>query len=92
MERLKYLGVGLAIILAWIGVKLVIHALHKNELPFLNNGEAIKAVPEISTELSLGFILITLVVTTVVSLIATSDKKSGTAKKSVKSKAKSKAK
>jgi tellurite resistance protein TerC len=75
MERLKYLGVGLAIILAWIGVKLVIHALHKNELPFLNNGEAIKAIPEISTELSLGFILTTLVVTTVVSLIATSDKR-----------------
>jgi tellurite resistance protein TerC len=84
MERLKYLGVGLAIILAWIGVKLVIHALHKNELPFLNNGEAFKAVPEISTELSLGFILITLVVTTVVSLIATSDKGAGKARKSVK--------
>jgi len=81
MERLKYLGVGLAIILAWIGVKLVIHALHKNELPFLNNGEAIKAIPEISTDLSLGFILLTLVVTTVVSLIATSDKKTGSSKK-----------
>jgi tellurite resistance protein TerC len=75
MERLKYLGVGLAIILAWIGVKLVIHALHKNELPFLNNGEPIKAIPEISTDLSLGFILLTLVVTTVVSLIATSEKR-----------------
>lgn len=80
MERLKYLGVGLAIILAWIGVKLVIHALHKNELPFLNNGEAIKAIPEISTDLSLGFILLTLVVTTVVSLIATSEKRTGSAK------------
>lgn len=75
MERLKYLGVGLAIILAWIGVKLVIHALHKNELPFLNNGEAIKAIPEIETNVSLGFILITLVVTTIVSLLATREKK-----------------
>lgn len=81
MERLKYLGVGLAIILAWIGVKLVIHALHKNELPFLNNGEPIKAIPEISTDLSLGFILLTLVVTTVVSLIATSEKRTGSAKR-----------
>ena len=80
MERLKYLGVGLAIILAWIGVKLVIHALHKNELPFLNDGEAIKSIPEISTELSLGFILVTLVVTTVVSLIATSDKRKSSKK------------
>jgi tellurite resistance protein TerC len=61
-------------------VKLVIHALHKNELPFLNNGEAIKSIPEISTELSLGFILVTLVVTTVVSLIATSDKRKSSKK------------
>ncbi len=80
MERLKYLGVGLAIILAWIGVKLVIHALHKNELPFLNNGEAIKAIPEIETDVSLGFILITLVVTTIVSLLATREKKTGSKK------------
>jgi tellurite resistance protein TerC len=80
MERLKYLGVGLAIILAWIGVKLVIHALHKNELPFLNNGEPIKAIPEIETNVSLGFIIVTLVVTTVVSLIATRDKKTGSKK------------
>jgi tellurite resistance protein TerC len=80
MERLKYLGVGLAIILAWIGVKLVIHALHKNELPFLNNGEAIKSIPEIETNVSLGFIIVTLVVTTVVSLIATRDKKTGSKK------------
>ena len=84
MERLKYLGVGLAIILAWIGVKLVIHALHKNELPFLNNGEPIKAIPEISTDLSLGFILLTLVVTTVVSLIATSEKRTGSTKAKAK--------
>ena len=71
MERLKYLGVGLSIILGWIGVKLVIHAMHKNELPFINGGEHITWVPEISTELSLGVILITLVVTTVWSLRAT---------------------
>jgi tellurite resistance protein TerC len=71
MERLKYLGVGLSIILGWIGVKLVIHAMHKNELPFINGGEHITWVPEISTELSLGVILVTLVVTTVWSLRAT---------------------
>jgi len=71
MERLKYLGVGLSIILGWIGVKLVIHAMHKNELPFINGGEHITWIPEISTELSLGVILLTLVVTTVWSLMAT---------------------
>jgi tellurite resistance protein TerC len=86
MQRLKYLGVGLSIILAWIGVKLIIHALHKNELPFINGGEYVKAVPEISTELSLGVIITTLVITTVVSLIATSgDKKTKTKKAAKKS-------
>jgi tellurite resistance protein TerC len=84
MERLKYLGVGLSIILAWIGVKLVIHALHKNELPFINGGEHFKSVPEISTELSLGVIITTLVITTVVSLIATSNEKASKKKKTSK--------
>jgi tellurite resistance protein TerC len=84
MQRLKYLGVGLSIILAWIGVKLIIHALHKNEVPFINGGEYVKAVPEISTELSLGVIITTLVITTVVSLIATSGDKKTKKKKAAK--------
>jgi tellurite resistance protein TerC len=71
MERLKYLGLGLAFILGWIGLKLVIHALHKNELAFINGGEPVKYLPEISTELSLGVILATLVITTTWSLLAT---------------------
>jgi tellurite resistance protein TerC len=71
MQRLRYLGFGLSLILAWIGIKLVIHALHKNEVPFINGGEAIKVIPEISTGLSLIVILITLTVTTVWSLLAT---------------------
>lgn len=77
MQRLRYLGFGLSLILGWIGVKLVIHALHKNELPFINGGEAIKVIPEISTGLSLIVILVTLVVTTVWSLLATRTKKAG---------------
>mgnify|MGYP001313747830 CR=1 FL=1 len=71
MERLKYLSIGLSIILAWIGIKLVIHAMHKNELPFLNGGQHIEIIPEISTELSLAVILITLVITTIWSLAVT---------------------
>ena len=87
MERLKYLAVGLSIILGWIGVKLVIHALHKNELPFINGGEYVKSVPEISTELSLGVIVSTLTITTIVSLIATAkDKKKAPAAKKAKAK------
>ena len=83
MERLKYLGVGLSVILGWIGVKLVIHALHKNELPFINGGEPVKAIPEISTELSLGVIISTLILTTIVSLIATSGEDNGNTGKKV---------
>jgi tellurite resistance protein TerC len=90
MERLKYLGVGLSIILGWIGVKLVIHALHKNELPFINGGEPIKVIPEITTELSLGVIVSTLILTTIISLIATSGETKPGKKKSKKAPAKKK--
>ena len=41
LDRLVYLSYGLAFILAFIGVKLVLHALHENELPFINGGEHI---------------------------------------------------
>ncbi len=68
LDKLVYLSYGLSLILAFIGVKLVLHALHENTLPFLNGGEHI-GVPEISTGLSLAIIVGTLVVTTVASLI-----------------------
>ncbi len=68
LDKLVYLSYGLSLILAFIGVKLVLHALHENTLPFLNGGEHI-SVPEISTGLSLAIIVGTLVVTTVASLI-----------------------
>lgn len=71
MERLKYLGFGLSFILAWIGAKLVFHAMHENELPFINGGKPIKWAPEISIELSLSVIVVTLVITVAVSLIST---------------------
>ncbi|QCB93501.1 TerC family protein [Cellulomonas shaoxiangyii] len=68
LDKLVYLSYGLGAILGFIGIKLVIHALHTNELPFINGGEHVTAVPEISTPVSLGFILVTLVLTTVLSL------------------------
>ncbi|MCO7219198.1 TerC/Alx family metal homeostasis membrane protein [Klenkia sp. PcliD-1-E] len=68
LDRLVYLAYGLAVILGFIGIKLVIHALHTNELPFINGGEHITLIPEIPTWLSLLVILATLVVTTVLSL------------------------
>jgi len=70
LKRLVYLSQGLAFILAFIGVKLVLHALHENELPFINGGEHVP-VPQIPTLLSLAVIIVTLVITTVASLYKT---------------------
>src|SRR3712207_4766431 len=68
LDRLVYLSYGLAVILGFIGAKLVIHALHTNELPFINGGEHVTLIPEVPTWLSLLVILATLTVTTVASL------------------------
>ena len=69
MQRLVYLSLGLSVVLGFIGVKLVMEALHENELPFINGGEHIESVPEIPIWLSLAIILGTLTVTTVASLL-----------------------
>ncbi|GAB04619.1 tellurite resistance protein TerC [Gordonia amarae] len=69
LDRLVYLSYGLSFILVFIGVKLVLHALHENTLPFINGGEHV-SVPEVSTPLSLSIIVGTLVITTIASLIS----------------------
>jgi tellurite resistance protein TerC len=71
LSRLVYLSQGLAFILAFIGVKLVIHALHENEVPFINGGHHVELIPEIPTLVSLGVIIATLAVTAVLSLMKT---------------------
>ncbi|NEW39355.1 TerC family protein [Nocardia cyriacigeorgica] len=70
LDRLVYLSYGLSAILAFIGVKLVLHALHENTLPFINGGEHV-SVPEISTAFSLSVIIGILAVATVASLLRT---------------------
>ena len=70
LKRLVYLHYGLAAILAFIGVKLVLHAMHENSIPFVNGGEPIP-VPEISTALSLTVIVVVLAIATGASLLAT---------------------
>ncbi|WP_405062231.1 TerC family protein [Kribbella sp. NBC_01505] len=70
LDRLIYLSFGLAAILAFIGAKLILHALHENNLPFINDGEHIE-VGEISTGLSLVVILVVLVLTILASLFST---------------------
>ncbi|MEV6385495.1 TerC family protein [Streptomyces sp. NPDC051773] len=60
LKKLVHLSYGLSIILGFIGVKLVLHALHESGVH----------VPEISIPFSLGFIVLVLAVTTVTSLWA----------------------
>ncbi|BCJ48894.1 tellurium resistance protein TerC [Actinoplanes sp. NBRC 14428] len=62
LDRLVYLSTGLSLILAFIGVKLVLHWLHE---------DVWHDAPQISTPVSLGVILVVLVVTTVASLLKT---------------------
>lgn len=69
MQKLIYLTHGLSFLLAFIGVKLFLHAMHVNELPFINGGEHIKWAPEIGIIPSLSVIIGTLVITTVLSLV-----------------------
>jgi tellurite resistance protein TerC len=70
LSKLVYLPIGLAFILAFIGVKLVLEALHSNELPFINGGEPL-GVPVPNIALSLGVIVGVLAITTIASLLKT---------------------
>ncbi len=60
VDKLVYLSVGLAVVLGFIGVKLILHALHEYG--------AVPAWLEINNFMSLGVIVVVLVATTVASL------------------------
>ncbi|WP_174524613.1 TerC family protein [Nocardioides jensenii] len=68
LQRLIYLSYGLAFLLLFIGVKLVLHAMHENELPFINGGEHITWAPDVPIWLSLVVIIGTLAITAIASL------------------------
>ena len=68
LQRLVYLSYGLAVLLGFIGVKLILHAMHENELAFVNGGEHIGWAPDIPIWLSLVVIVGILAITTVASL------------------------
>ncbi|MBM7078149.1 TerC family protein [Micromonospora humida] len=72
LDRLVYLSYGLAVVLGFIGVKLVLEALADNNLPFLNDGEPIGWAPHIPIWLSLSVIIGCLAVATVASLVKSS--------------------
>ncbi|HEU4849503.1 MAG TPA: TerC family protein [Terrimesophilobacter sp.] len=69
IEKLVYLHYGIAFILGFIGVKLVLHALHENEVFFINGGQPVDWAPDISTWLSLGVIVGAMAVATIASLV-----------------------
>ena len=69
LGKLVYLGYGLGVILSFIGIKLILEALHANELPFINGGRGVEWAPEISVSVSLGVIVVTLMITVIASLV-----------------------
>ncbi len=69
LKRLVYLSVGLSVLLGFIGVKLILEAMHDNELPFINGGEPIGWAPAVPIWVSLTAIVGILGVTTVASLV-----------------------
>jgi tellurite resistance protein TerC len=70
LQRLVFLSYGLAFLLLFIGVKLILHAMHENTLPFVNGGDHVSWAPDIPIWVSLVVIVGTLVVTTGLSLAA----------------------
>jgi tellurite resistance protein TerC len=71
LKKLVYLSLGLSVLLIFIGIKLMLHALHENNLPFINGGEPIHGVPDIPIWLSLSVIIGILVITAIASLLKT---------------------
>ena len=79
LQRLVYLSYGLSFLLFFIGVKLILHAMHENEVPFINGGEPIEWAWDIPIWVSLCVIIGTLVITAVASLLKDrADQKSAT--------------
>jgi tellurite resistance protein TerC len=70
LTRMRYLNIGLGVLLGFIGVKLVLQALHENSLPFLNGGEPFAWAPELPSWVSLAVIVVTLAVTALTSVAA----------------------
>ncbi|MGB9308241.1 MAG: TerC/Alx family metal homeostasis membrane protein [Mycobacterium sp.] len=69
LDRLVYLSYGLAAILGFIGVKLMLEALSNNNIPFINHGKPVTVV-EVSTPVSLGVIIVILLITTAASVLS----------------------
>ncbi|MCL6424212.1 TerC/Alx family metal homeostasis membrane protein [Brachybacterium sp. JHP9] len=69
VDRLVYLHYGIAAILAFIGVKLIIHAIHEAPLEWIPGFHVLERIPEVNTFVSLGVIVGSMVIATVASLL-----------------------
>jgi tellurite resistance protein TerC len=69
LDKLEYLKYGIAFILAFIGFKLIAHAMHENELPFINSGHHIEWAPKITTNTSLIVIVASISVAAIASAV-----------------------
>lgn len=84
IAKLAYLHFGIAFILTFIGLKLVSHALHDNDLPFLNGGENVGWAPDIGTWESLAVILAAMMIAVVASVLKLRSDNRSTASSSVR--------
>lgn len=69
LDRLRYLGKGLSLILLFIGVKLVFEAMAENSLPFIAGGKPIGWVPHITPAVSLSVVGSLLLLAVVASIV-----------------------
>ncbi|MCS6711787.1 TerC family protein [Brachybacterium sp. EF45031] len=69
MDRLAYLHYGIAAILGFIGVKLIIHAIHEAPLEWIPGFAALEKIPEVPIWLSLSVIVVSMTVATVASIM-----------------------
>ncbi|WP_018143569.1 TerC family protein [Alloscardovia criceti] len=69
LDKLVYLPIGLSVVLGFIGIKLILEALHSNSLPFINGGQPLHMVPEIPTWVSLLVIILSLGIAAGASLV-----------------------
>ncbi|WP_418968697.1 TerC family protein [Alloscardovia omnicolens] len=69
LDKLVYLPIGLSVVLGFIGIKLVLEALHDNTLPFINGGHGIHAVPLVPTWMSLLVIVASLGIASLASIL-----------------------
>lgn len=69
LERLAYLHYGIAAILGFIGIKLMIHAIHEAPLDFIPGFSVLQKIPEVPIWLSLTFIIVAMGVAVLASVL-----------------------